>query len=29
VGFLLYFLLYSRHHLVKCTPEQEFSLFDE
>ncbi|KCX86631.1 amino acid permease family protein [Acinetobacter baumannii 6112] len=29
VGFILYYLLYSRHHLVKGTPEQEFAMIDD
>lgn len=29
VGFILYYLLYSRHHLAKGTPEQEFAMIDD
>jgi len=29
VVFILYFVLYSRHHLVKGTPEQEFSRIED
>lgn len=29
IGFVLYYVLYSRHHLVKGTPEQEFARIDD
>jgi len=28
-GFILYYLLYSRHHLVEGTPEQEFAMIKD
>ena len=29
IVFILYFIFYSRHHLVKGTPEQEFARIDD